>query len=119
MNVMEVLEAVCCLAAADSDVTVEELQLLSALAGRVGIERKRFETLMEKAGSDASFREQQIGAVSGDIEGAMDKLMDCVSGRIAQRGPRRDAAVACRDETPDKPGAVRRAACRRPEHRLA
>ena len=81
MNDMEVLESVCCLAAADSDVTVEELQLLSALAGRVGIDRKRFETMMEKAGNDASFREQQIGAVGGDIEGAMDTLM-----RIAFQG---------------------------------
>ncbi|MHC4106834.1 MAG: 4Fe-4S dicluster domain-containing protein [Planctomycetota bacterium] len=81
MNDVEVLEAACCLAATDSDVTVEELQLLSALVGRVGIERKRFETLMEKAGNDPSFREQRIGAVSGDIEGAMDKLM-----RIAFQG---------------------------------
>ena len=80
MTDVEVLKAVCCLAGADSRVTVEELGLLSDLAGRVGIERKPFEGLMEKA-NDESFRREQIDVVMGDVDGAMSRLME-----IARQG---------------------------------
>ncbi len=70
----EVLKAVCCLAGAESDVTVEELQLLSGLARRVGIERKPFESLMEKA-KDKDFRQQQIDFVTSDVDGSMNTLI--------------------------------------------
>ena len=46
---IDVIKSLCCLAGADSDVTVEELQLLGNLAGHVGIARDAFNAEIEKS----------------------------------------------------------------------
>ncbi len=75
MNDVEVLKAVCCVAGTDSDVTVEELQLLGNLAESAGLERKPVEILIEKATNDEDFRQRQIDVVMDDIDGAMSTLI--------------------------------------------
>jgi hypothetical protein len=71
----DVLEAVCCLAGSDSNVTVEELQLLYRLAARAGIERKPFRILIEKVRKDESFRQKQIDVARGDAAAALRTLI--------------------------------------------
>ncbi|MHC4427296.1 MAG: hypothetical protein ACYS0D_01650 [Planctomycetota bacterium] len=75
MSDADVLKAVCCLAGADSAVTVEELQLLDGLAGHAGIEQKPFRILIEKATKDEDFRQRQIDTVKGDTDAALKTLL--------------------------------------------
>ncbi len=71
----DVLEAVCCLAGSDSEVTVEELQLLEGLARRAGIEEKPFRILIERASKDENFRQKQIDLARGDATAALRTLI--------------------------------------------
>jgi hypothetical protein len=75
MSDADVLKAVCCLAGSDSDVTMEEVQLLERLAARAGIDRKPFRTLIEKTSKDDSFRQKQIDIARGDAAAALKTLI--------------------------------------------
>jgi hypothetical protein len=75
MTDVDDLVAVCCLAGADADVTLEELQALRGLAGRIGLERKSLDDLVFKCTGDEQFREEQVDAVRRDTDGTMKKLI--------------------------------------------
>lgn len=75
MSDNEVLTAVCCLAGADGDVTVEELQVLDGLAARAGIEKPAFRALMQSASKDEEFRQEQIDVAKRDAAGALKTLI--------------------------------------------
>jgi hypothetical protein len=75
MSDADVLEAVCCLAGSDSNLTVEDLQLLEKLAARAGIERKPFRALLEKVRKDEGFRQEQIDVARRDAAGALKTLI--------------------------------------------
>jgi hypothetical protein len=78
MNDVDVLKAVCCLAGSDSEVTVEELQLLDGLARRAGIEQRQLRVFIEKATEDETFRQQQIDLARGDAAGTLRTLIRMV-----------------------------------------
>ncbi|MHC5023017.1 MAG: hypothetical protein ACYTGG_03775 [Planctomycetota bacterium] len=75
MNDADVLKAVCCLAGADSEVSIEELQVLDGLAGRAGIEQKRFRALIENTCRDEDFRQKQIDVAKNDAAAALRQVI--------------------------------------------
>ena len=81
MTDAEILKAVCCLAGADSEVTVEELQFLGGLARNAGLERHSVDAVIEKAHNDQDFHQRQLDLVMRDVDGAMNTLI-----RVAREG---------------------------------
>ena len=70
----DVLKAVCALAGADSDVTVEELAILTRLAKRAGL-GKPFDALVGQARSDGAFRAKQLDVIAADPDGTINALI--------------------------------------------
>jgi hypothetical protein len=71
----EMLRAVCCLAGADGDLTVEELTLLGRLARHVGLERAQLNAMIDSAMKEPDFREQQAELVRHDVDRALTELI--------------------------------------------
>jgi len=75
MNDTDDLKAACCLAGADSDVTLEELQLLGSLAAKAGLEPEALRARIEKTHRDETFRQQMIDAAMDDADSTMTRLI--------------------------------------------
>ena len=78
MSDIEVIKALCCLAGADTDVTVEELQLLGDLAGGLGIERDAFNAEIEKTRNEETVRQRHMETATRDADAAMLGLIRIV-----------------------------------------
>ncbi|MHC5114013.1 MAG: hypothetical protein ACYTGP_06245 [Planctomycetota bacterium] len=72
---VDVIKSLCCLAGADSDVTVEELQLLGNLAGHVGIARDAFNAEIEKTRHEETVRQRHFDLVMSDADASMTELI--------------------------------------------
>ncbi len=72
---VEMIKALCCLGGADTDVTVEEIQLLGNLAGHVGIERSVFNAEVEKTRNEETIRARHLEAATRDAPAAMGELV--------------------------------------------
>jgi hypothetical protein len=72
----ELLKALCSLAGADSDVTLEEQQLLGLLAGHAGLDRASFNAMVAKARDDEDIHQHQVDVVMRDVTNSMNELMN-------------------------------------------
>ena len=75
MNDVDVVKAVCCVAGADSDVTVDELAELGSLARRVGIERTQVTALLERSRDDEAFYQHQIDLLTDHADASMNTMI--------------------------------------------
>jgi hypothetical protein len=70
------IRALCGLAGADEEITVEELELLGKIAGRAGIAREALNMVTEKTLRDEDFRQRQVDLVMSDLDTALARLLD-------------------------------------------
>jgi hypothetical protein len=76
MTDAEVLKAVCCLAGADSDVTVDEIQALAGLARQIGLDTAAFNELIAEMRDDEEFRERQLDIAERDPNATVGIMID-------------------------------------------
>jgi DnaJ-domain-containing protein 1 len=71
----ELLDAACCIAAADGKVTTQERKLLNALAARLSLSEISVEASLRRALTDPTFRDQQFRLALGDPRATLRALL--------------------------------------------
>lgn len=75
---VEILRASCCIAAADGDISDDELVQLRKLAHELGVGEASLTAMIERARRDPEFYKVQFGVLRDEPLQTLDTLLDCV-----------------------------------------